>query len=294
MSDDEPRAAEPALAEVDSQEPKKLRLSLLENAYDSLNDSLNSADLAASQVRSWKLAIFLVVHALELLMKERLRREHRLLVYVNVDRPLRTVSMEGALDRLQALGVAIEPSDRRTIGKAIEWRDRIAHYDFDVFLEEAERVYAQLFEFAHSFHQKELGSDLHAHISESNWAKEAELMELFRTEFVVYNGVDVTRDWPAEIVAAQRELEVEVQGEQYRRLAYGYESGWAVNNPSYSANPCHDCAVVRGQLHVPGCDAEQCPRCEGQLISCPCEWGIEDVEAQDDAGAEPSAVVTNG
>jgi hypothetical protein len=40
-------------------EPKKLRLPLLENAYDSLNDSLESADLAEEQIRAWKLAIFL-------------------------------------------------------------------------------------------------------------------------------------------------------------------------------------------------------------------------------------------
>lgn len=35
--------------------------------------------------------------------------------------------------------------------------------------------------------------------------------------------------------------------------------------------PCPDCGVHRGQFHHPGCDQEQCPRCERQLIgACDC------------------------
>ncbi len=33
---------------------------------------------------------------------------------------------------------------------------------------------------------------------------------------------------------------------------------------------CHDCNIVHGNLHHPGCDAERCPRCGGQQISCSC------------------------
>ncbi len=31
---------------------------------------------------------------------------------------------------------------------------------------------------------------------------------------------------------------------------------------------CHDCGAEPGELHMKGCDAEQCPECGQQLISC--------------------------
>jgi hypothetical protein len=33
---------------------------------------------------------------------------------------------------------------------------------------------------------------------------------------------------------------------------------------------CGDCGVGRGGVHHHGCDLEQCPACDGQLISCGC------------------------
>ena len=33
---------------------------------------------------------------------------------------------------------------------------------------------------------------------------------------------------------------------------------------------CHDCNAKHGHYHHSGCDAERCPMCGGQLISCGC------------------------
>ena len=44
----------------------------------------------------------------------------------------------------------------------------------------------------------------------------------------------------------------------------------SVPYPESKTIPCHDCGVVPGKHHHPGCDMERCPRCGGQLISCEC------------------------
>lgn len=38
---------------------------------------------------------------------------------------------------------------------------------------------------------------------------------------------------------------------------------------------CHDCGALVGHYHHWGCDAERCPVCHGQLISCDCEISVE-------------------
>jgi len=57
------------------------------------------------------------------------------------------------------------------------------------------------------------------------------------------------------------------------RIAYGGETDESLPNgdPLYiarEAEACHDCGVGQGELHTPGCDVEQCPVGQSQLIGC--------------------------
>jgi len=60
------------------------------------------------------------------------------------------------------------------------------------------------------------------------------------------------------------------EGPKMDPIPYGSET------PKYydGKNPdhCHDCNAKLGNYHHVGCDWEECPKCERQLLTCEC-WG---------------------
>jgi hypothetical protein len=94
------------------------------------------------------------------------------------------------------------------------------------------------------------------------------------SDFVEYNGVRVIAGWPEQIEAAQSVTTFSIAGVEHPRVRYGDESDdWGADRV-----PCHDCAVIKGQYHVPGCDVERCPVCDGQAFSCDCDRDDVDEE----------------
>jgi hypothetical protein len=62
------------------------------------------------------------------------------------------------------------------------------------------------------------------------------------------------------------EDDITIDGEDYKQIPYD-------GDPT---ERCHDCNVVRGGFHHPGCDMERCPKCNGQIISCNCDDDDDD------------------
>jgi len=57
---------------------------------------------------------------------------------------------------------------------------------------------------------------------------------------------------------------VYIDGREWTRVRFGEER-------DLEDSPCPGCGVYYGDLHTPGCDVEQCPRCGAQSIRCGCE-----------------------
>ena len=84
---------------------------------------------------------------------------------------------------------------------------------------------------------------------------------------IIYRSVSMIAGWPDKIAAAQFENTCIVNGKEISRVRYGDEpDDWGAD-----ARPCHDCAVIKGEVHVEGCDVERCAGCGGQRFGCDCE-----------------------
>lgn len=92
----------------------------------------------------------------------------------------------------------------------------------------------------------------------------------WKGDFAEYNGTQVASYWPKQIERAQHQS-VYVVTSAMQRIRYGDEKRlWRGARRGKPKGPCHDCAVLPGQFHVPGCDMEECPACGNQALSCGC------------------------
>jgi predicted RNA-binding Zn-ribbon protein involved in translation (DUF1610 family) len=62
---------------------------------------------------------------------------------------------------------------------------------------------------------------------------------------------------------------VMIGGEEYERIPFGDDRDF--DPDMEEGDVCHDCNAGIGQYHHAGCDAERCPACGDQFISCDCE-----------------------
>jgi hypothetical protein len=147
-----------------------IRLTLLENAESFVNEALDKALDADKEPSEWKFAILNLVQAVELVLKEILRREHWTLIFQNVDKRTNTVSLEGALDRLTSIAkVQISDSDVAAVKDAIRLRNQIVHYEVTFEEAQAKLVFVKLLGFVQQCFGRYLGKLLHEVVHKELW-----------------------------------------------------------------------------------------------------------------------------
>lgn len=144
----------------------KIEFNLLGNARDSFERALELVAWGDQQqeARRLKQAVQSIAHAIELLLKERLRAVHPCLLWEQVDRypnlNARTVGAELAADRLQNIGgVRLQADDLALLRALRTTRNAIEHYAWTTTKPEADAIVGRALEFAFFFAKTELSED---------------------------------------------------------------------------------------------------------------------------------------
>jgi len=264
---------------------KRLQMNLLENAFDYLNASLEYVVRSRQNKsqKAWKFAILNITFAIELILKERLRRENELLIYANLDsykpitRETRTVSWNVLIERIKfVIGESFSQIDAGRLSLAQKLRNQMLHYDVHLDFPASYHDYANMLNFITQFYNQNIrqteNDTLHNYIKPELWREEEDLSRSFIEEIVYFNGIFMAKELKEEIEQEQLHPSLLINGNIFTRIAFGsieegYEGSW-----DYSKGYCHDCNVTKGQYHLLGCDMEKCPNCKNQLITCGCNY----------------------
>jgi len=157
------------LKEVAVSHSPDIHFRLLDNARDSLSHAVELLawkDLGTDHTRL-KHAITNSAHAVELLLKERLRLIHPAFIWEKVDKypslEAQTVNVSTAIIRLERVGgIELSQSDKNNLKSLRNTRNAIEHYEWSTSEKEAKLIVGNALSFAFSFADQELGIDLAA------------------------------------------------------------------------------------------------------------------------------------
>jgi thiamine phosphate synthase YjbQ (UPF0047 family) len=140
---------------------------ILENALDSLRMAVGHyRDQELETADKW--AILEMFHTVELLLKERLFREHPLFIYKNIDQKIEddslTVGLREILVRFTNLGIDIPEQYQRILKDLQKRRNRIEHHRF-VPDDSHQHVLGEALKFISYFLEEHLEEELESHLS---------------------------------------------------------------------------------------------------------------------------------
>ncbi|MBR1403067.1 MAG: hypothetical protein IJ558_02705 [Treponema sp.] len=245
------------------------KITLQENAYLFLNESLTNVKYSKKNQRYWIFAIIHIVQSLELFCKYILYKQNLVFIYDDIDKCKNTVTFEQAIDRIKKFAnVEIDDKEEVNLIRAYKLRNEITHFEYGFNNMHFSKRYKELFEFITYFHNKHVGDELHNHIYQELYEIEAEVISEFKEKNIEYQGSLMCVQNPVDIITAQKKNGIIYKGTVYERIPFGRETK---TNWASITKYCGDCCVLIGQYHTEGCDIEECPICHKQFLTCDCQ-----------------------
>ena len=225
---------------------------ILENALDSLQIGMEHFHRGPAY-STRKHAILTIFHAIELLLKERLRRAHPLFIYRDISKKTtansQTVGPDEAIARFENLDVEMAAWEKKTIKDIQVIRNRIEHHRYDHNGAADDAVLGEALKFVFFFSEFSLQLQLESHI-------------------------------PAEIVSDMRKRVfryTELQGLAEMRFTEWMKERWPDWNPEESDSPDDfegtlDCPACREEWMVIGYhEKAMCFQCNQLLDASSCD-----------------------
>lgn len=162
---------------------QELKLNLLNNGIDFIQSGVRFFLDDEPDPVSHKYAILHLFSGLVLLLKERLRREHPSLIFVDVKdvgRPdAKTVDFDEVIARLKACaGVILDEKAQKTLRGARHLRNLIEHYEPTINIKHVQAIIGDLSELAYLFMRDELDVRLEEHVEPAVWDRMQDLRRI--------------------------------------------------------------------------------------------------------------------
>ena len=266
----------------------EIKMTLLENAYDFLNSSLELAQIAGEdgthdismcdtrKKAKWKAAYIELVQSIELIVKVGLSKTLNILVYDNIDKTIdassKTISGSKGIDRLcNCYPALLLDSEKIFIKRAIEIRNQYIHGE--VVLDSASlkptycKLYSLFLKINNYFNEND--NSIFKEILSRNHTIHDNLL-YYKEHLIIFRDNEMTPKDQAQLTKEIREQEkfnyfIDEKGITYKRIKYGEET------PHITSSYCPDCLASKGEYHLESCDIEICPKCHHQLLSCNCD-----------------------
>lgn len=159
-----------------------MKFTLLGNAIDSLALGLEFALVEDQDPSKLKLSVLLIAQSVELLLKERLRREHWSLIYRNIESAgspaALTVSIDEAEKRLSRIaGVDLSQDHKVALDELTDTRNQLQHFEIHLTFEQVVAQIHAAVDFLAAFLINHLGLDLRDLVSTDVYEELIEIEE---------------------------------------------------------------------------------------------------------------------